>query len=99
MSVTPSDELTCTPLSSRQQHPSISLHGLVASRGSVWSGSPRIPTSHCIFRMAAAGVAEVCGPIATFTALPPNSANHCFGILTSGGGHRQNKYDGAVGMT
>src|SRR4051794_14192584 len=99
MSVTPSDGVRCIPLSSRQQHPAISLHDFDASSGIVWSGSPRIPTSHPSLRIVAGGVADVCGPIATFTAFPPISANHSFGTLTSGGGQRQNRYDGAVGIT
>src|SRR5581483_1018862 len=83
----------------RQQQPSISDQGFDASCGMVWSGSPRIATSQFNFFNVAPGVAEGCGPIATFTARPSSSANHFCGTRNSGGGHRQNKYDGAVGIT
>src|SRR5207247_1856768 len=97
MSATANDGLRCSPFSSFQQQPSISVHGHDASCTSVSSGSPRMATSQFSFRSVAAGVAEGCGPIATFTAPSPSSANHLRGTRNSGGGQRQNKYDGAVG--
>ena len=56
-------------------------------------------TSHPVLRSVAPGVAEECGPMATLTALPDKPANHSLGMRSSGGGQRQNKYDGAVGIT
>src|SRR5438105_4960834 len=87
------------PLSSRQQHPGISAQGLVASSAITSSGSPRNTTSHRSLRRHAPGVAEECGPIATVVALPRNSLNHCCGTLSSGCGHLQNRYEGALGIT
>src|SRR3954447_21992170 len=74
-------------------------HGFDASSAMVKSGSPRSTTSHFVFRSVAAAVADPCGPMATFTAEVPNPANHSAGTRSSGGGHRQNKYEGAVGIT
>src|SRR5215208_4278862 len=99
MSVTANDADMCSPSESLQQTPSIELHGLVAKSAIAWSGSPLITTSARVFRKVADGVAEECGPIATFTARPPIAANQSIGTRSSGGGHRQNRYDGAVGMT
>src|SRR5579864_4982328 len=99
MSVTPRVGVKWIPDSSRQQQPSISDHVPDASCASVWSGSPRIATSQFNFLKVAPGVAEGCGPIATFTASPPSSANHFCGTRNAGGGQRQKRYEGAVGIT
>src|SRR5579864_4580283 len=99
MSVTPRFGFKWIPDSSRQQQPSISDHVPDASCESVWSGSPRIATSQFNLRRVAPGVAEGCGPIATFTALLSSSANHLCGTRNSGGGQRQKRYEGAVGIT
>src|SRR4051812_10740333 len=73
-------------------------HGFDASSAMAKSGSPRSTTSHPVLRRVAAAVAEPCGPIVTLTADVPNPANHSAGTRNSGGGHRQNKYEGAVGI-
>ena len=99
MSVTACSGEMCSPLSSFQQQPSIADHGVEASWGRVWSGSPRRATSQFNFLSVAEGVAELCGPMATFTALESSSRNQVCGTRSSGGGQRQNKYDGAVGIT
>src|SRR5690349_21513372 len=98
MSTTPKEALMCSPCSSRQQQPSISDHGLSESWDSARSGSPRMATSQPTLRMDAAGVADVWGPMATLTALVWRAANNALGIRTSGGGQRQKRYDGAVGI-
>src|SRR5207249_6440524 len=77
MSATANDGLRCSPFSSFQQHPSISVHGRDASCTSVSSGSPRMATSQFSFRSVAAGVAEGCGPIATFTLRPQAPQTIC----------------------
>src|SRR5579862_7469629 len=87
-----------SPSADFQQQPSISDHAVEANFGNVSSGSPRMATSHFNLRNVAAGVAELWGPMATFTALLSSAVNHCCGTRSSGGGQRQNKYDGAVGM-
>src|ERR1051326_1916963 len=99
MSATPKEGEMYSSETLRQQHPSMVFQSSVASRGKVKSGSPRITTCTFNLRIADAGVEEGCGPIATFVAFPSSAANHSLGTRTSGGGQRQNKYEGAVGIT
>src|SRR5437763_15017179 len=99
MSVTPNSGLIWNVSPVLKQHPVIWSQDLLASSGMVWAGSPRRATSQPVLRIVAAGVAEGCGRISTFNDLLPSPAIHSMGTRSSGGGHRQNKYDGAVGMT
>ena len=54
--------------------------------GKVRSGSPRRATSQFNFLSVAEGVAELCGPMATFTALESSSRNQVCGTQALGAG-------------